>query len=163
MVPAYSVKVSRVLTYSGYCLAYLVFVYGTFTLFGWSSQDHSTNLIRSILQSEPRIARNSVWALTISLAATLVIDVSFSSSGYLDVSVHRVPPVNLWIQLTVHEVFSCGFPHSDIYGYNAYLPLPVAFRSLSRPSSALSAKASALRSSLLNQAFRFFRIWNTHH
>ena len=32
-----------------------------------------------------------VWALSISLAATLEIDVSFSSSGYLDVSVHRVP------------------------------------------------------------------------
>ena len=35
---------------------------------------------------------------------------------------------------------------------NAYLPLPEAFRSLSRLSSALSAKASALRSSSLNQA-----------
>ena len=31
-----------------------------------------------------------------------------------------------------------------------YLPLPAAFRSLSRLSSALSAKASALRSSSLN-------------
>ena len=40
----------------------------------------------------------------------------FSSSGYLDVSVHRVPSVHLWIQCTVHEVFSCGFPHSDICG-----------------------------------------------
>ena len=41
---------------------------------------------------------------------------SFFSSGYLDVSVHRVPSVYLWIQYTVHEVFSCGFPHSDICG-----------------------------------------------
>ena len=41
---------------------------------------------------------------------------SFSSSGYLDVSVHRVPPVHLWIQCTVHEVCSCGFPHSEICG-----------------------------------------------
>ena len=40
----------------------------------------------------------------------------FSSSGYLDVSVHRVPSVYLWIQYTVHEVCSCGFPHSDICG-----------------------------------------------
>ena len=31
------------------------------------------------------------------------------------------------------------FPHSDIYGYNGYLLLPIAFRSLSRPSSALGA------------------------
>ena len=68
------------------------------------------------MQSEPRIARNAVWALSLSLAATHKIDVSFSSSGYLDVSVHRVPSVNLWIQLTVTEVSSAGFPHSDICG-----------------------------------------------
>ena len=42
--------------------------------------------------------------------------VVFSSSGYLDVSVHRVPSVWLWIHHTVAEVFSAGFPHSDISG-----------------------------------------------
>ena len=42
--------------------------------------------------------------------------VVFSSSGYLDVSVHRVPSVYLWIQYTVTEVCSAGFPHSDICG-----------------------------------------------
>ena len=41
---------------------------------------------------------------------------SFFSSGYLDVSVHRVPPVQLWIHCTVHEGCSCGFPHSDTCG-----------------------------------------------
>ena len=41
---------------------------------------------------------------------------SFFSSGYLDVSVHRVPSVYLWIQYTVTEVFSAGFPHSEICG-----------------------------------------------
>ena len=40
----------------------------------------------------------------------------FSSSGYLDVSVHRVPYLNLWIQLRLTEVCSAGFPHSDIHG-----------------------------------------------
>ena len=68
------------------------------------------------MRSEPRDARITVWALPISLAATFGIDLSFFSSGYLDVSVHRVPPVYLWIQYTVHEGFSCGFPHSDIHG-----------------------------------------------
>ena len=68
------------------------------------------------MQSEPRNARIPVWALPVSLAATSGIDVSFFSSGYLDVSVHRVPSVHLWIQCTVHEVFSCGFPHSEIHG-----------------------------------------------
>ena len=42
--------------------------------------------------------------------------VSFYSSGYLDVSVHRVPFHTLWIGVWIHEVFSCGFPHSDIHG-----------------------------------------------
>ena len=57
-----------------------------------------------------------VWALPRSLAATYGIDVSFSSSGYLDVSVPRVPPACLWIQHAVAEVCSAGFPHSEISG-----------------------------------------------
>lgn len=39
-----------------------------------------------------------------------------------------------------------GFPHSEIHGYSGYLLLPVAYRSLSRPSSAPDAKAFPLRS-----------------
>ena len=42
--------------------------------------------------------------------------VVFSSSGYLDVSVHRVPFHTLWIGVWMTEVFSAGFPHSDISG-----------------------------------------------
>ena len=68
------------------------------------------------MRSEPRSARTPVWPLSLSLAATNKIDVSFSSSGYLDVSVHRVPSVWLWIHHTVAEGFSAGFPHSDISG-----------------------------------------------
>ena len=102
--------------YSGYCCAIFSFVYGAFTLSGRSFQDRSTTFDGSRLQSEPRSARTSVWALTISLAATLVIDVSFSSSGYLDVSVHRVPHHSLWIGLWLTGVCPAGFPHSDICG-----------------------------------------------
>ena len=68
------------------------------------------------LQSEPQDARILVWALSISLAATLEIEVSFFSSGYLDVSVPPVPFHTLWIGVWIHEVCSCGFPHSDISG-----------------------------------------------
>ena len=68
------------------------------------------------MQSEPQNARILVWALPISLAATFGIDLSFFSSGYLDVSVHRVPLHNLWIQLWIRKVFLRGFPHSDICG-----------------------------------------------
>ena len=79
------------------------------------------------MRSEPRDARIPVWALPISLAATLGIDVSFSSSGYLDVSVHRVPPVWLWIHHTVTEVPSAGFPHSDICGSQLMCSSPQLF------------------------------------
>ena len=150
MVPALSIKVSRVSMYSGSCSVNSPFVYGTFTLSGWLSQNHSTRIVESYLQSEPRFARKSVWPLSVSLAATPEIDVSFSSSGYLDVSVPRVPFLTLWIGVRMTGVFPAGFPHSDIYGSIGYLHLPVAFRSLSRLSSALSAKASTLRSFLLN-------------
>ena len=68
------------------------------------------------LQSEPRDARITVWALPRSLAATDGIDVSFSSSGYLDVSVPRVPFIHLWIQCMMTGVLPAGFPHSDIRG-----------------------------------------------
>ena len=116
MVPACSHKVSRVSWYSGYCSAHVNFAYGAFTLSGRSFQDRSTTVVKSIMQSEPRSARTPVWALSISLAATLEIEFSFFSSGYLDVSVHRVPSVYLWIQYTVTEVCSAGFPHSEIAG-----------------------------------------------
>ena len=116
MVPAPSVKVPRVSTYSGYRHVTSSFAYGAFTLSGWLSQNHSATLGKSIPRSEPRGARTPVWALPVSLAATPGIDVSFSSSGYLDVSVHRVPLHTLWIGVWIHEVCSCGFPHSDISG-----------------------------------------------
>ena len=40
----------------------------------------------------------AVWAISRSLATTEEIDFSFFSCGYLDVSVHRVRCIHLWIQ-----------------------------------------------------------------
>ena len=145
MVPVPSIKVPRVSMYSGYRLVSLPFAYGAFTLSGWLSQNHSARIPESIMRSEPRSARTPVWALSRSLAATYEIDVSFSSSGYLDVSVHRVPLHTLWIGVWMTGVFPAGFPHSDICGSYGYLLLTAAFRSLSRLSSAPGAKAFALR------------------
>ena len=79
------------------------------------------------MQSEPRNARIPVWALPLSLAATHGIDVSFSSSGYLDVSVPRVPLHTLWIGVWMHEVCSCGFPHSEISGSRDICSSPKLF------------------------------------
>ena len=97
--------------------------------------------------STPSVRRQMVWALPRSLAATERIDLSFLSSGYLDVSVRRVPHVKLWIHFTLtaicdRRVSPFGHPWID-----TCLQFPTAFRSLPRPSSALDAKAFTLRSS----------------
>ncbi len=55
------------------------------------------------------------------------------------------------------RIFSIrGFPHSEIHGYIGYLLLPVAYRSLSRPSSAPDAKAFPLRSFLLDLVLELY-------
>ena len=149
MVPACSIKVSRVSMYSGYRLVSFPFAYGAFTLSGRLSQNLSARITESIMRSEPRCARTTVWPLSISLAATLEIDVSFSSSGYLDVSVHRVPFHTLWIGVWMAGVLPAGFPHSDICGSKIICISPQLFAAY-RLSSALSAKASTLRSFLLD-------------
>ena len=127
MVPAHSDKVSRVSSYSGYRSVSLSFAYGAFTLSGRLSQSRSAGLPESGLRSEPRNARIPVWPLPRSLAATCGIDVSFSSSGYLDVSVHRVPLHTLWIGVWMAEVSPAGFPHSDISGSTGICPSPKLF------------------------------------
>ena len=117
MVPPASHKVSRVSWYSGSCQPLINFAYGIFTLSDQISQNCSAIDSSTLCSPQPRGARTTVWALSISLAATLEIDkFSFSSSGYLDVSVPRVPHVQLWIHYMLTEVSSAGFPHSDISG-----------------------------------------------
>ena len=92
------------------------FEYEAFTLSGRLSQNLSIRISESITRSEPRNARIPVWALPLSLAATNRIDVSFSSSPYLDVSVQEVPDLYLCIQYRTTEVCSARFPHSEICG-----------------------------------------------
>ena len=75
----------------------------------------------------PGMTRIPVWAPSISLAATLEITVVFSSSGYLDVSVHRVPFPDLWIGSGMPEGCSGRFPHSDISGSMGICPSPKLF------------------------------------
>ena len=116
MVPPYSHRVSRVRRYSGFSWLLSVFAYETFTLFGGPS--HVLLLTFSIPSAvrTPKVLLLSVWPLPRSLATTCGISVDFFSSPYLDVSVQAVPHVNLWIQLTLPEYCSGGFPHSEIHG-----------------------------------------------
>jgi hypothetical protein len=80
------------------------------------------------------------WPGPRSLAATNGVSVDVLSSGYLDVSVPRVRFSNLCIQLEIpHMWWVSPFGNLRI---NAYSRLPTAYRSVLRPSSPLSAKAS---------------------
>ena len=55
----------------------------------------------------PSIIITLVWAPPISLATTFGITVVFFSSGYLDVSVPRVPLIHLSIQCMITRYYSC--------------------------------------------------------
>ena len=51
-----------------------------------------------------------------------------------------------WLSLAGVIHLQCiRLSHSEIYGYNACVQLPEAYRSLPRPSSPLRAKASTIR------------------
>ena len=69
---------------------------------------------------------------------------TFFSSGYLDVSVPRVPLIQLCIRCMITLYYQCCVPTFGYLRITVHLQLPVAFRSLSRPSSAPSAKASTI-------------------
>ena len=154
MVPAHSHKVSRVSWYSGSRLADSSFAYGAFTLSGWLSQNHSamksSHVLRSItpdctqsgLGSFPfarRYSGNRVFFLFLRLLRC------FSSPGSL-------PYVMDW-RMDDWSPSSRVSPFRHLR-IKDYLHLPAAFRSLSRLSSALSAKASTLRSCSLDLLFQ---------
>ena len=145
MVPPCSDQVSRVWPYSGFCAAVQVFIYVTLTLFGGPS--HTLRLTIAVLKAvrTPKVFLPSVWPLPRSLATTYGISVDVSSSPYLDVSVQAVPSVYLF-----DSVYGTGGLLQWVSPFRNprikdYLHLPAAYRSLSRLSSAPSAKAFALR------------------
>ena len=86
-----------------------------------------------------------VWPPPLSLATTRGISVDFFSSPYLDVSVQAVPFVRLFDSTHDDGVLLRRIAPFGYLRFNACLRLPVAFRSLPRPSSAPDAKAFALR------------------
>ena len=127
MVPALSHKIPRASWYSGYRRRTRSFAYGAFTLFDRSFQFRSARSYAALCGPYPGLQATRFGLFRFRsplLTESLFI---FSSSGYLDVSVHRVPSVHLWIQCTVHEVFSCGFPHSDICGSQCICHSPQLF------------------------------------
>lgn len=120
------------------------FAYGAVTLYGRHS--HAVWLgYCAVRRSEPRAVTCPVWPLPRSLATTDGISVDFFSSPYLDVSVQAVPRIRLFDSPYADRVLPCRVSPFGNLRIEAYVPLPAAYRSLSRPSSAPDAKASPLR------------------
>ena len=91
MVPPASHRISRVPRYSGTC--YLLSPSPTrlsLSLVRLSNRFGSA-IFRCRKPSTPVVRRPPVWPLSSSLATTKEIEFSFFSSGYLDVSLPRVP------------------------------------------------------------------------
>ena len=98
------------------------------------------------LSKTPRILLPLVWPLAISLATTFAISFDFFSSPYLDVSVQAVPFLHLFDSMQDDWILSSRVAPFGNLRVTGYLLLTVAYRSLSRPSSAPDAKAFPLRS-----------------
>ena len=138
-------RVSRVRRYSGYSLSVVLFAYGTLTLYGWLS--HAIQLILTDHDASPNPInpeRLMVWPPPRSLATTSGISFDVFSCPYLDVSVQGVPLVRLFYSPHDSRVLLCCVATFGYLRIIAYLQLPEAFRSLSRPSSAPDAKAFPL-------------------
>ena len=140
--------------------------FGQISLTGFSPSLMRLSRLFSYLSSvphcspQPQSTSTLVWPVSLSLATTQEIDVSFSSCRYLDVSVPCVPSVWLWIGHTVTEVCSVRFPHSDILGSKLICSSPklfAAYRVLHRlsvprhPLYALSSLTYLVNCFLLNR------------
>ena len=148
MVPADSHRIPRVPRYSGYRYASYRFVYAAFMLCGPTFQRVPLTIFRATSRSyyPCEAGTSQVWALPRSLATTRGITILFS-----------LPPGTKMFQfpgfasLIRDDRPSDGrvVPFGDLR-IKGHLHLPGAYRSLSRPSSPVRAKASAIRPCLLS-------------
>ena len=93
MVPPASHRISRVPRYSGTGYLFSHSPTGLSPSLARLSIRFGSAIVRSRLPSTPCVRRLTVWPLSSSLATTKEIEFSFFSSGYLDVSLPRVPSV----------------------------------------------------------------------
>ncbi len=150
VVPAPSHRVSRVPWYSGIRCRSPGSAYGAFTLSGRSFQNRSASLPAGFYADPyPGMTRMPVWALTGSARRYsryrffflfLRLLRCFSSPGSPRIPVRDFhPPSECGGGVFPRRVSPFRYPRIP-----ACMRLPAAFRSLSRLSSALSAKASTL-------------------
>ena len=146
MVLPHSHRISRVLCYSGFWLGKpSILITGLLPCLAYLSR--YLHLPYSFPCSSPYPSRISPTGLASSNFARHYFRnrlFTFFSSGYLDVSVPRVPLIQLCIGCMITLYCQCCVSTFGYLRISVHLQLPVAFRSLSRPSSAPSAKASTI-------------------
>ena len=91
MGPPASHRISRVPRYSGSVLLLSHSLTGLSPSLAALSNALQLSYLQILTSSTPDDRSLPVWHLTVSLATTKVIEFSFFSSGYLDVSLPRVP------------------------------------------------------------------------
>ena len=91
MVPPASHRISRVPRYSGTCSLLSTSLTGLSPSLVNLSRFFRSSIVVLCRPATPSVRRPSVWPLPSSLATTKGIEFSFFSSGYLDVSLPRVP------------------------------------------------------------------------
>jgi hypothetical protein len=96
--------------------------------FRFPSDSSSWQICNSTVMSPttPRCRSSAVWANSFSLAATGEIVFTFCSYGYLDVSVHRVCLIHLWIQCMIIR------ESRDQRSFDSFPELFAAFHALHR-------------------------------
>ena len=147
MVLPASHRIPRVLRYSGAGSLSDLFTYGAITRSGWAFHPSSAKVSQCRMPARnPK--EQAPWFGLFPVRSPLLRKslFIFSSSGYLDVSVPRVPSTALCIHAAVTGHYSSRVPPFGYLRIDACLRLHAAFRSLPRPSSAYGALASTLRS-----------------
>ena len=128
------------------------FDYGTFTLSRRAFQHSSSIVIFGLTESLPLTYLYIRFGL-LRFRSPLLSESFLLSfpSGIEMFQFPEFPSHTLLIHVWITQYYLRWVPPFGYLRIYTYLQLPVAFRSLSRPSSAHSAKASSLRSSSLNR------------
>ena len=138
MVPANSCKIPRVPHYSGAKLEIQIFTYATITLYGRHFHTFPLILLLPLCSvPRPQLSKPNWFRLFRVRSPLLTESLLFSlPRGTEMVHFPRLALSALYIQAVVFRV-----PPFGNQRVNGYVLLTVAYRSFSRPSSPLSAKA----------------------
>ena len=150
MVPAVSNRISRVPPYSGYHYLLSAYVYGAITRFGQTFQSIPLHINSNSVVLQPQNCLNN------SGLGSSHFDRHYSGNHYCFLFLRLMrcfsSPGLLHDCSWYHDCSWWVVPFGNLR-IDSYLPIPAAYRSLSRPSSPLRAKASPVRPCLFSFAF----------